>query len=237
MKKLYQDEQWNLFNNMMLTHLINGKLAFVVDESVDREVILSQIQELLPKKVQVPIEFVSSVNEKNRYGYRYVFWDSFVRYKHVKKAYPNLKRVVLDSDLRREFYESKHMELRFGYDPAKGFETMEHAASKFLEDKNMLVDAEEMYESLLKAILIWRNKEIKMGHPISIDVLDKLTDIAGAVPFLTEEGDAYDSNRHEVVSVLPCEEPEKVGLIAEVVSQGYLFQGEVLVKADVKVYK
>ena len=44
MKKLYQDEQWNVFNNMMLAHLLKSKLVLVVDERVDREVILSQIQ-------------------------------------------------------------------------------------------------------------------------------------------------------------------------------------------------
>ena len=76
-----------------------------------------------------------------------------------------------------------------------------------------------------------------MGHELSLWHLDEIWKQAGAVPFQTQEGDEYDADKHEVVELSQCKEPEQEGYIAKSLAQGYMFQGKVLLKEDVAVYK
>lgn len=96
---------------------------------------------------------------------------------------------------------------------------------------------DQRFEKLLKDILVWRNNEVKMGHELSLWHLDEIWKQAGAVPFQTQEGDEYDADKHEVVEFSQCKEPAQEGYIAKSLAQGYLFQGKVLLKEDVAVYK
>lgn len=168
--------------------------------------------------------------------------DEFYASKHMNRCpeYDHLMSFSAMEHAAKNFLEDKKMLT----EPEKDFEELKRVV---LEGKEMVAELldvhrrvekkDRRFEMLLKEILVWRNNELKMGHEVSLWKLDEILRNAGAVPFCSEENSMFDPGKHEVVRISPCNEAEQTGHIAESLAQGYWFQGKVLLKEDVVVYK
>lgn len=256
LKGFYPEEKWNLFCNLIFARQKNLKLAVLLNESINRDLLTADIYRLLPNDYAVNtsiltagncsqtmfhLRLVSETGEEDLRKYKCVSLNQLLRTKSEKQEYPNLKKIVLaPNKIRDEFYASKYMNRYSEYDRLMSFSSMERAAQMFLKDKKMKIEqdrSEKRFEQLLKEILVWRNNEVKMGHTASLLQLDEILKKAGAIPFHTKEKMMYDPGKHEVVSISPTENPEESGKIAESFMQGYLFEEKVLLKEDVVVYR
>ena len=284
LRGFYQEEKWNLFCNLVIARQKKIKIALGVEDNFIRENFMADMYRLLPNDYALNTSMVSAgicpqtlfhfrlVSETGADDlrqYKYVPLKTFLRSNIVKKEYSNLKKLVLaPNKIRDEFYASKHMNPYPAYDCLMSFSAMEHAAKKFLEDKNMLAEPErdfqelkrvvleekemvaelldsykrvekrdKRFEMLLKEILAWRNNEFRMGHEMNFWKLDEIMRNVGVVPFQSEEGYMYDPEKHEEEEILPCDEEDKMCRIVKSCAPGYFFQGKVLLREDVIVYK
>lgn len=265
MKELIQEKRWEIFANLVEGINFKTKFGILWNESItiSIEELWEEICEFLPaeyKKDATMLRFVKDITQENLYGYKLIYLDHMMQRKK-EGEYPNLKSIVLGTDkLREAFYASKYMNPNPENKHLMRLPEMEHMAALFLEQQKVhewqqtvceinekVVKLEEAYkraekrdkrlETLLREILVWRNNEFRMGHEKSLWKLDEIMRNVGVAAFRSEDGCMYDPEKHEAEAILPCDEEEKMGRIAESSVPGYFYQGKVLVREDVVVYK
>jgi len=70
-----------------------------------------------------------------------------------------------------------------------------------------------------------------------VDIENMLTDAGVKFGTFTNPGALVDMNRQRIVSVVPTTDPSKNGTVAQKMSNGYQYQGHIIVKEKVSVYR
>ena len=116
------------------------------------------------------------------------------------------------------------------------------------EGQETLVRKNKTTEYLMKEMLQWKTEfeafvtsdevEGEMESQLKMfgDAMTSILKNAGAVPFRTDSGKMFDSEFHQVAGYVKTDDASLSGKIVSSVTEGYRFNGEVVVEEAVEIY-
>ncbi len=152
-----------------------------------------------------------------------------------------LEKRIAEKDALIQSYASKYREASAGFDEARARMRKELAKEIERGRRTLLVEFIDVLDNLDRAIaaaIEASSKDTALLQGVQMVRQQFLSKLEGfGVTRLDPLGEPFNPTRHEAVSMVPTDNPERDGLIVGVVTAGYIIGDEVLRPAMVAVAK